>query len=277
MNVEVERQTEELRCTVISPTDKLLQLKTRDETTRASALLMHTKKCIIDKAHFVASEPPTKVTRDIKLRLEADLKRVSATGLYHGRIYKAMSEVLLNKNRLEKKSAKNEAEIRYAVCDPLISMVCDCFNYALKLEETVKDNLEEGEEVEDVREEAVLVDLRRLWSTVPLHSLPPTSTSVEPPMETPMDLGSGRRSIGGAMSQASKADYAIYTLAGGGRTKVVAIVDAKKHITPHSTAQVIGYYSAFEIGDPRPLVLIMTEDELKIIIFPFKVGLCKCN
>ena len=177
------------------------------------------------------------------------------SGLSHGRISKAMSEVLLNKTR---KSAKNEAEIRYAVCAPLISMVCDCFNYALKLEETVKDTLEEGEKVEAVREEeAVLVDLRRLWSTAPLQSLPPTSTSVETPMEslpststsaeTPMDLGSGRRSSGGAKSQASKADYASYTLAGGGRTKVVAIVDAKKHSMPHSTAQVIGYYSASKL------------------------------
>ena len=76
------------------------------------------------------------------------------------------------------------------------------------------------------------------------------------------------------MSQGSRADYSIYnTLAGPSPTqiKLVAIVDAKKHITPHNTAQVIGYYSAFEINDPQPLALVMTEDSLKIIIFPFKV------
>ena len=49
-------------------------------------------------------------------------------------------------------------------------------------------------------------------------------------------------------------------------TKVVAILEAKQRITPHCIAQGIGYYSAFEIGDPRPLVLIMTACELKIVI-----------
>ena len=107
----------------------------------------------------------------------------------------------------------NEAEIRYAICNPLISMVYKCFGYSLKLEETVKDNLEEMEEVEDVREEAVLVDLRTLWNEhptveTPMESLSPTSTAAE----TPMDPGSGRRSIGGAMSQGSRADYSIYQL-----------------------------------------------------------------
>ena len=82
----------------------------------------------------------------------------------------------------------------------------------------------------------------------------------------------GRRSVGGVMSKTSKADYAVYTLGRPGQTKVVAIIDAKKHITPHSVAQVIGYYSAFEVGDPRPLVVVLTAYELKIVIFPFHDG-----
>ena len=48
--------------------------------------------------------------------------------------------------------------------------------------------------------------------------------------------------------------------------RLVAILEAKQRITPHCIAQGIGYYSAFEIGDPRPLVLIMTACELKIVI-----------
>ena len=82
----------------------------------------------------------------------------------------------------------------------------------------------------------------------------------------------GRRSVGGVMSKTSKADYAVYTLGRPGQTKVVAIIDAKKHTTPHSVAQVIGYYSAFEVGDPRPLVVVLTAYELKIVIFPFHDG-----
>ena len=85
-----------------------------------------------------------------------------------------MAEVFERMNLLESKSVRNEAEVRYAVCNPLISMVCECFGYSLKLEETVKENLEETEEVEDVREEAVLVDLRTLWDEHP---------TVETPME----------------------------------------------------------------------------------------------
>ena len=82
----------------------------------------------------------------------------------------------------------------------------------------------------------------------------------------------GRRSVGGVMSKTSKADYAVYTLGRPGQTKVVAIIDAKKHITPHSVAQIIGYYSAFEVGDPRPLVVVLTAYELKIVIIPFHDG-----
>ena len=74
------------------------------------------------------------------------------------------------------------------------------------------------------------------------------------------------------MSKTSKADYAVYMLGHGSQSKVVAIIDAKKHITPHSIAQVIGYYSAFESGCPRPLVIVLTAYKLKIVIFPFQDG-----
>lgn len=183
---------------------------------------MHTRKCDVSKAHFVASPPLSKVVIDINHCLETDLNHVSATRMYYADILKAVAEVFARTNLLENKSVHNGAKISYAICNPLISMVCECFSYSLKLK-----NLEEGEEVEDVREEAVLVDLMTLWNDHPTvetatESLSPASTSAE----TPMGLGSGRHSIGGAMPQASKADYSIYT-------KLVAIVDAKKHILQH--------------------------------------------
>ena len=52
----------------------------------------------------------------------------------------------------------------------------------------------------------------------------------------------------------------------------VAIIDAKRRITPHAVAQIIGYYSAFDITDIQPLVLILTAHQLKIVIFPFRTG-----
>ena len=64
--VMVETQIAGLKCSVVSPTNTLLQLKSQKETTPASALLMHTKKCDISKAHFVASPAPSEVVSDIK-------------------------------------------------------------------------------------------------------------------------------------------------------------------------------------------------------------------
>ena len=43
------------------------------------------------------------------------------------------------------------------MCDPLVSMVCDCFNNKLK------DTWEGGEEVKDESDAALLVDLGKLW------------------------------------------------------------------------------------------------------------------
>ena len=69
---------------------------------------------------------------------------------------------------------RNEAEVRYAICDPLMSMVCDCYSNTLKLEETVKNNLEMREvEDDDEKEEAVLVSLRTLWAEDKDQSAPP--------------------------------------------------------------------------------------------------------
>ena len=179
-------------------------------------------------------------------------------------------------------------------------MVCDCYSYTLKLEETVKNNLEMREVEDDDNEEAELVSsvsLRRLWAEGQSAPPPPPSPHLRKGQGRTWTLrrlwggggggsegggssGSagagpsqkGRLSVGGVMSKTSMADYAVYTLGHPGQTKVVAIIDAKKRITPHSVAQVIGYYSAFEVGDPQPLVVVLTAYELKIIIFPFRDG-----
>ena len=37
----------------------------------------------------------------------------------------------------------NDDEVRYAICDPLVSMRCDHQDYELKLEESLSDTLEE--------------------------------------------------------------------------------------------------------------------------------------
>ena len=135
-----EKQIENLECTLVSPTKNLLLLKGRGETTQASSLVMLMKRCSADRAHFVQSPPPLKVTTDIKHCLMADLQHLESTGEHDGRIFAAMSEIIVNKKRL-KSLGSNEADIRYAMCNPIMSMVCDCYNYTLKLEESIKENL----------------------------------------------------------------------------------------------------------------------------------------
>ena len=156
--------------------------------------------------------------------------------------------------------------------------------YTLKLEETVKNNLEMREVEDEEEEKAELVSLRTLFRREEEASSGPSSSAGTVEEEASMDTDAeeagagagrsqkGRLSVGGVMSKTSKADYTVYTLGHAGQTKVVAIIDAKKRITPHSVAQVIGYYIAFKVGDPRPLVVVLTAYELKIIIFPFLDG-----
>ena len=50
---------------------------------------------------------------------------------------------------------------------------------------------------------------------------------------------------------------------------VVDTVGARKIITANLVAQVIGYYSAFKIGTPQTIVMIMTASVLKLVFFPF--------
>ena len=57
---------------------------------------------------------------------------------FDGRLCQAVSEVLVNWKRL-KNLGRNEAETRYTICNPLMSMGCDCYNYELKLEAQASD------------------------------------------------------------------------------------------------------------------------------------------
>ena len=206
MSDELVAHIETLACYVVSPTKNLLRLKDQEETKEASALLMHTKRYGTDEAHFVRSSPPDNVTAAVRNRLKADLRRLERMDEYDGRIHQAISEILLNKKRLMS-LGRNEAEIRYAVCDPVISLVCDCFHYTLKLEESVRDNLEGGREVEDEREDAVLIDLRTLWPTGqedddPLQQQSASSSGMAVEMNiNAEEARAGRSSIGSVMSK----------------------------------------------------------------------------
>ena len=94
-------------------------------------------------------------------------------------------------------------------------------HYTIKLEESVRDNLEGGREVEDEREDAVLIDLRTLWPTGQEDDDPLQQQSASSSGETVEEASMaeeariGRSSIENVMSKKSKVDYAIYTLGCG--------------------------------------------------------------
>lgn len=75
-------------------------------------------------------------------------------------IYQTISTILARRQRLSC-SPSTEAEVGYAICDPIMSHICDRYHYSLKIEESISDNMEE---VEDEIEEAnILLDIRCLW------------------------------------------------------------------------------------------------------------------
>ena len=121
MSDELVAHIETLTCYVVSPTKNLLRLKDQEETKEASALLMHTKSNGTDEAPFIRSSPFDDVTAAVRNRLKADLRRLERMDEYDGRIHQAISEILLNKQRLMS-LGRNEAEIRYAVCDPVFPL-----------------------------------------------------------------------------------------------------------------------------------------------------------
>lgn len=150
-----------LECVLITPTPLLLDLINSNKTIQASSLRMHTPKCNIADAHFVSSKLPSHVTSTLREKLKADLSSLPVIE-HTANIYATVANILRNAKRLVE-LGRNETEVRYAICDPVVNMVCDCFKYTLRLEESVKNNVEgEIEEVNDNEEATVLQDLKTL-------------------------------------------------------------------------------------------------------------------
>ena len=61
-------------CSVVSPPNTLLRLTDSQKTTQASALLMHTHTCDIEKAHFAEALPEPYVTSTVRNLLKTVLK-----------------------------------------------------------------------------------------------------------------------------------------------------------------------------------------------------------
>lgn len=83
------------------------------------------------EAHPNVKKITTRLTDDVKVFPIADYK-----------LHLLNAQVLLNLSRLkcrfEGNPLQSEAEVRYAICDPILSFVCDQFQYLISLEDTVE-------------------------------------------------------------------------------------------------------------------------------------------
>ena len=134
---------------------------------------------------------------------------------FKGELLTCMGEIitklkLLLHRRFLKTGLKNEAEVRYAICDPLITAICSSYGYVLELEDSVK-------EVYDS------------WQAPPANSK--------------------RSSIGRFISDKNRGDYSVYNVLMGGSVAVIALIEAKNCISENSVAQAIGYYSKAAVSN----------------------------
>lgn len=237
---------------LVTPTPMILETP-EGQYIAASNLKMNTSKT---EGHFFSSKLQDSILGKILTTMKEDINFFDYT-IHLGRIFDAQSEVFKNKSRLQEMS--NEADVRYAICNPIMNMVCDIMNYKLKLEVIVKDCEIVKEEEEEIVDMEIMAG--EFFSCIEKMSTSATSAT----------SATSRRSIGGTMSKQNKADYAVYALHSNGRRKIVAIVDAKYKLGLHAIAQVIGYYAAFNIdADLNPIAMVISQDFIQFVIFPFR-------
>jgi hypothetical protein len=136
------------KCYIVKPTDRL---RKHDGASKipASDLLLHYDKN--DLSHFVK----VKVTDELKStslnELESNIRELltDLSKQVKGRtlipaIAKCESETWINLSML-RRSIQNEAELHFALADPILRLICSFWNLTVKLEETVKHTRKEAD------------------------------------------------------------------------------------------------------------------------------------
>jgi hypothetical protein len=254
-----------LRGVVVHPTDTLLNL-THGETVRASKLRMCTER--EKNGHFFSESLPDSIMKVIRCRMESDLQRMMKKKTWNAKILEGGAQILKHKQRLTTGVPLNEAEVIYAVCNQLLGLVCDIFEYKVQLEDKIRT-----EEKGDGSSEPLLGDL--------LSSLLGGPEDIKEEELGHEELGEGSEegseeenvadiTIGSKMAPFNRADYVVYKCVDlVGKLKMVVIIDAKTRIDVHAITQLIGYYSAAEVSESPPVVVVMSHMEIQFILFPF--------
>lgn len=135
------KQIDDLKGVIVTPTERLLGSRTT--TFTASSLRMCTPK--IKNGHFRTFCLPDKYLRALKEKMKADAELFS-NDTYAPNLFEAAAAILRRCQMLLDGRPRNEAECRYAVCNEIISLICNVFNYKVRLEETVKGETDYGED-----------------------------------------------------------------------------------------------------------------------------------
>ena len=241
---------------VVSPAERLRNA--REKTTiQASSLTICTSRK--KDGHFEIFDLPPRILRTLKAKFVADYSR-SQEQEHVAKILETSASIVRHKARL-KDGDRNEAGVRYAVCNEVLSLICDVYHLKLSLE----DKVSQAENDEDIDSpEEYIRAIRMLYEppseTEPSENVPSENEETDHLNET----------IGHKMSPQNKADYCVYRCQSS-QSQVVAIIDAKAKYSAHSIAQVIGYYSAcHDVCYPPPVVAILTSNDIQFVLFPFK-------
>ena len=95
-------------------------------------------------AHFIMSDCPEDLVKSVTDTLIQDFNECV---INECKLHSLNTQILMNLSRLkcrfEQNGLQSESEVRYAICDPILSFLCDHFHYVIALEDSVADIIEE--------------------------------------------------------------------------------------------------------------------------------------
>jgi hypothetical protein len=172
-------------------------------------------------------------------------------------IAKCESETWINLSML-RRSIQNEAELHFALADPILRLICSFWNLTVKLEETVKHSRKEAE-VDPLTPATVKLEetVKHSRKEAEVDPLTPATVKLEetveaeverttpPPVaeqETHTTQPTPGRSTAEAVTPDSRCDYIVYTVRKESSDEVVAVlIETKTTQHPkfkHAVAQV---------------------------------------
>lgn len=237
---------------MVTPTDQLTKRKLGEDRISASSLQLNTH---FSTAKIEETALPQEQRESLYENLVTQMTEAGDTLRNNKQVYSIVSECT---SKVSQKYARcrgiyNETELRYVVSDPIMEMLCDTYNLHVRLEETVKANLEHDPDQASTSQATPPRTRKRTYGSV--SDTPGTSVSK-------------------SVSLGSRADYTCYMLRGSNHKVAVMLIEAKMTYHSkfqHAVAQLIGYYIAFNTDETiPPLLFVLSERDVQLVLLPFK-------